>query len=147
MKMLTKVFAVLSGMLLAAQMAYAEGKVHHIAMHVDENDPAVMNLTLNNAANVNAYYKSQGDEVIVEIVAYGPGLMMLMPGKSPVEQRISAMSLEMPNVTYAACGNTLKKMSEKAGKELSVMPEAHVVPAGVVRLVELQEEGYAYIRP
>jgi len=146
-KMFAAFFTTIATLLLATQMSFAAGKTHHVAFHVDENDPAVMNLTLNNAANVTQYYESQGDKVVVEIVAYGPGLNMYLPGKSPVEKRISAMSLEMPNITYSACGNTLRKMSEKAGKQLSVISEAHVVPAGVVRLTELQEQGYAYIRP
>lgn len=132
--------------LTLATSALAEGQTHHVAIHVDDSDMQVMNMALNNAQNVDAYYKSQGDEVVVEVVAYGPGLNMLLPG-SPVEDRIKAMHLEMENISFAACGNTLKKRSEKAGKELTVMEEATVVPSGVVRLIELQEQGYAYVRP
>jgi len=145
--LITRLLIAVSALFLAAHMAAAAGKTHHVAIHVDQNDPAVMNMALNNAANVNAYYESQGDTVVIELVAYGPGLNMLIPGKSPVETRVSAMSLELPNLTFAACGNTLKKMSEKAGKDVAVMSEAHVVPSGVVRLIELQEEGYSYVRP
>ena len=61
--------------------------------------------------------------------------------------RISTMALEMDNISFAACGNTLKKMSEKAGHDVALMSEAVVVPSGVVRLIELQEQGYAYVRP
>lgn len=132
---------------LMATGALAEGKTHHIAFHVDENDPQVMNMALNNAQNVTNYYKSQGDSVVIEMVAYGPGLNMYVPGKSPVADRIATMHLEMDNITFAACGNTLAKMSEKAGKEVTLISEATVVTSGVVRLVELQQQGYAYIRP
>ena len=38
-------------------------------------------------------------------------------------------------------------MSDRAGKEIPLVDEAKMVPSGVVRLIELQEEGYAYIRP
>lgn len=123
------------------------GEMHHVAIHVDENDPQVMNMALNNAQNVNNYYASIGDEVTIELVAYGPGLNMFVPGKSPVEDRISTMSLELDNLSFAACGNTHRKMSEKAGKDVPLMSEAAVVPSGVVRLIELQEQGYAYVRP
>ncbi|MFC6638660.1 hypothetical protein GV827_02150 [Sulfitobacter sp. JBTF-M27] len=133
--------------IFAASAAFAEGKMHHVAIHVDENDPKVMNMALNNVTNVTKYYESKGDEVTVELVAYGPGLNMFVAGKSPVEDRISAMSLEMENLSFAACGNTLKKMSEKAGKDIVLLEEAGVVPSGVVRLIELQENGFAYIRP
>ena len=127
--------------------AVAEGMTHHVAIHVDENDAKVMNMALNNAANVSKYYASQGDDVVIEMVAYGPGLIMLIPDKSPVGDRIAAMSLEIDNLSFAACGNTHRKMSEKAGKDIVLMDEASLVPSGVVRLIELQEQGYAYIRP
>ena len=133
--------------IFAASAAFAEGKMHHVAIHVDESDPKVMNMALNNVTNVTKYYESKGDEVTVELVAYGPGLNMFVAGKSPVEDRISAMSLEMENLSFAAFGNTLKKMSEKAGKDIVLLEEAGVVPSGVVRLIELQENGFAYIRP
>ena len=35
---------------LSAGMASAEGVMHRVAIHVDENDPKVMNMALNNAA-------------------------------------------------------------------------------------------------
>ncbi|MFW2543278.1 hypothetical protein ACN2XU_11600 [Primorskyibacter sp. 2E107] len=127
--------------------ALAEGKTHHIAVHVNDGDPRVMNMALNNVANVNSYYTSQGDTVVIEVVAYGPGLLMLVDGKSPVADRISTMSLEIDSLTFAACGNTHRKMSEKAGAEVPLLDEASIVPSGVVRLVDLQEQGYAYIRP
>ena len=146
-----KLFAMLSGaiavLLLSGQVALASGQGHKVAIHVDENDPKVMNLALNNAQNVTNYYAAQGEEVIIEIVTYGPGLNMLIPGKSPVEDRIKTMSLELENLSFAACGNTKAKMEKKLGKEVQIMEEAKQVKSGVVRLIELQEAGYAYVRP
>ena len=132
---------------VAPVMALAEGKAHKVAIHVDENDPQVMNMALNNVSNLISYYDSVGDTVEVEVVTYGPGLNMLVAGKSPVEDRISVMALEMDNVSFAACGNTHNAMEANAGKEVPLMSEANVVPSGVVRLIELQENGYAYVRP
>jgi uncharacterized protein len=140
-------FATLMALLFATQIALAEGKVHHIAFHVDQSDPKVQNMALNNVANVTKYYESQGDTVVIEVVAYGPGLTMFIPEKSPVKDRIATMSLEMEGLTFSACGNTHRKMSAKAGKEINILSEARMVTSGVVRLVELQEGGFAYIRP
>jgi len=120
---------------------------YDVAIHVNEKDPAKMNMALNNAENVHSFYAAQRDEVVIEMVAYGPGLIMLVRGKSPVEQRVSSMSLEIPNLSFAACGNTHRKMSAKAGKDIALMSEATMVPLGLVRLIELQEDGYAYVRP
>jgi intracellular sulfur oxidation DsrE/DsrF family protein len=132
-------------LLMTAGQSMAE-KIH-IAFHVDENDPAVMNMALNNAQNVQSYYAAQGDEAVIEIVAYGPGLNMFVAGKSPVADRISTMSLEIDDITFSACGNTHRKMSQKAGTDVALLPEAQIVPSGVVQLVTLQQKGYAYIRP
>ena len=138
--------AAIIGIVLATG-AWAEGLTHRVAIHVDENNPQVMNMALNNVINLTKHYEAQGDTAIVEVVAYGPGLTMFIPEKSPVKDRISTMSLEMENLSFAACGNTLRNMSQKAGKEIELMDEAAIVPSGVVRLVELQQQSYAYIRP
>ena len=41
---------------LASSALAADGKTHRIAIQVDQNDPAVMNMVLNNATNVIQYY-------------------------------------------------------------------------------------------
>ncbi len=128
--------------------ALADGTgVHKVAIHVNQNDAKVMNLALNNVTNINKYYASKGEKVIIEVVAYGPGLNMFRPEKSPVKDRIERMSLLFENLTFAACGNTRKKMSAKEGKEIAIIPEARMVESGVIQLISLQEQGYAYIKP
>lgn len=133
--------------LLPATSALAEGQTHKVAVHVDEGDPALLNLALNNVQNLVSHYKAQGDTAIIEIVAYGPGLSMFVAGESPVADRITTLSMEIEDLTFSACGNTLAGMQKKAGHDIALMSEAQVVPSGVVRLVELQQQGYAYIRP
>lgn len=132
--------------LTASFSALAEGAAHKVAIQVDEADPAVMNLALNNAKNVASYFKEKGETVAVEIVAYGPGLMMYT-ADSPVKDRISEMSLANDNMQFSACGNTMAAMEKKTGKKPELLSEAKVVTSGVVRLMELQEDGYSYVRP
>ncbi|MFC2969858.1 DsrE family protein [Acidimangrovimonas pyrenivorans] len=146
-RLLTAAATAVSLLGLAAAPALANGKEHYIAIHVDQNDPHVMNMALNNAKNVEAYYKSKGDSVTVEVVAYGPGLNMLVAGKSPVADRVAQMSLAMDHLRFSACNNTLQAMQKKVGHPVKLLSEAQVVPSGVVRLTELQEEGYSYVRP
>ena len=57
------------------------------------------------------------------------------------------MALEHPNVTFVACANTQANQSKAEGKPVTIMSEAKVMPSGVVRLIELQQKGYTYIRP
>lgn len=130
---------------LAAGAALA--KDHFLAVHVDDNDPHVLNMALNNVQNAISYYEEQGDTITVEVVAYGPGLHMFVDGKSPVSDRIATMALEHETLKFSACANTIAGMERKTGQKVSLLSEAAVVPSGVVRLMELQEQGYTYLRP
>jgi intracellular sulfur oxidation DsrE/DsrF family protein len=132
---------------MSSPVLAADAKEHRVSIQVDQNDPDVMNLVLNNATNIMEQYKSKGETVQVEIVAYGPGLHMLRDDTSPVKARLKSISESMPNVAFTACGNTAKAMQKAEGKEVPLVSQAKVVPAGVVRLMELQERGWSYIRP
>ena len=120
---------------------------HRLIIQVNDNDAAKMNLALNNAANVSTYYSGKGEEVEIEIVAYGPGLNMLIAGKSPVSKRITSFQQGMPNVAFTACENTMNNMKKKTGKDVVLMSKIKVVPAGVTRIMDLQEKGWSYLKP
>ena len=134
-----------------AMPAYAaeNAKPHRIAIQVDQNDPALMNLVLNNVSNLTEYYHSKGEQVQIEVVAYGPGLNMLREDKSPVKDRLKRIKEgSFPStVNFSACHNTMMGMEKAEGHPIPIVPQASVVPAGVVRLSELQEQGWSYIRP
>ena len=124
-------------------------KAHRLVIQVDQNDPAVMNLALNNATNVIDYYRAKGEDVNVDVVTYGPGLHMLRADTSPVQDRIKNLKdYAFPSkIQFSACGNTKEGMEKKEGHPITVLSEAVVVPSGVVRLMELQERGWSYVRP
>src|SRR5713226_6948039 len=132
-----------------ASSAFAEGKPHHVAFHVDQNDPDVMNQTLNNATNVIEYYRARNEDVDVDIVTYGPGLNMLRADTSPVQDRIKRLKeLAFPGkIQFSACNNTKQGMEKTEGHAISILPDATIVSSGVVRLMELQEQGWSYVRP
>jgi intracellular sulfur oxidation DsrE/DsrF family protein len=132
-----------------AKVVHVAAKPHRIAIQVDQNDPAIMNLALNNATNVIEYYRAKGEEVDVDVVTYGPGLHMLRADTSPVKDRIKNLKdLAFPSkIQFSACNNTKEGMEKKEGHPINVLSEAVVVPSGVVRLMELQEKGWSYLRP
>jgi intracellular sulfur oxidation DsrE/DsrF family protein len=140
--------AVLS-LALVGNGAAGEGKTHRIAIQVDQNDPQVMNMALNNASNVIDYYRAKKEDVDLEIVAYGPGLNMLRADTSPVKDRIKRLKdMVFPGkIQFSACNNTKQGMEKAEGHTIALVPEATVVPSGVVRLMELQEQGWSYVRP
>jgi intracellular sulfur oxidation DsrE/DsrF family protein len=120
---------------------------HRLVVQVDVNDPAVMNLALNNVSNVAQHYSEAGQKVEIEMVAFGPGLHMLRDDTSPVKARIKSMSESMPELVFSACGNTQANMTRAEAKDVPLISQAKVVKSGVVRLMELQERGWSYLRP
>jgi intracellular sulfur oxidation DsrE/DsrF family protein len=50
-------------------------------------------------------------------------------------------------VKFSACNNTKHGMEKKEGHPITIVPQASLVPSGVVRLSELQEQGWTYIKP
>jgi len=129
--------------------AYAAEKTHQVdsakhkvVIQVSTDDPRTQKIALNNAVNLQKLYGM--DNIDIEIVAYGPGLGLLTT-KSKQADRVK--SLAMQNITFSACGNTIKKVTKKTGKKPVILEGVQTVTAGVARIIELQEQGYAYIRP
>ncbi|MGM4894557.1 DsrE family protein [Tardiphaga sp. 839_C3_N1_4] len=120
---------------------------HRLVVQVDVNDPATMNLALNNVSNVAQHYSEIGQKVGIEVVVFGPGLHMLRDDTSPVKARIKSMSETMPQLTFSACGNTRENMTKTEAKDIPLIPQAKVTKSGVVRIMELQERGWSYLRP
>jgi len=140
---------ILGAMITLAHMAVAsspakseDGPAHKLVIQVSSADPVTHKLALNNAVNMQQAYGM--DNIAIEIVAYGPGLTLLTD-KSTESQRVA--SLAMQDITFSACGNTMKKVAKKSGSMPVLIDGVQVVPAGVQRIMELQEGGYAYIRP
>ena len=122
-------------------------KAHRLVLQVNTNDPGTMNLALNNATNVEQYYKALGEKIDIEVVAFGPGLHMLREDTSPVKDRLKSIAEKTPSISFKACGNTQENMGKAENKTIPLVAQATVVKSGVVRVMELQEQGWTYVRP
>jgi hypothetical protein len=136
-----------SAVVAKAELQRGGEQKHRLIIQVDTNDAAAMNLALNNAANVDQYYSDRGELVEIEIITFGPGLHMLREDTSPVKDRVKSLAENRPTVQFKACGNTQENMSKLEKKKVPLVAQASVVPSGVVRIVELQEQGWSYLRP
>jgi intracellular sulfur oxidation DsrE/DsrF family protein len=130
-----------------AEPPAAKDNEHHLVLQVNTNDQAAMNLALNNAANVTQYYRELGEKVKIEVVTFGPGLHMLREDTSPVKARIETMALSMPEISFKACGNTRENMNKAESKDIPIIQQAQVVKSGVVHVMELEEQGWTYVKP
>jgi intracellular sulfur oxidation DsrE/DsrF family protein len=120
-------------------VAQATAAKNRVVMQVSDADPAKWNLALNNARNLQTDLGSGNVEI--ELVAYGPGIGMLK-ADSVVGNRI-AEALGS-GVKVAACENTMR--GAKLAKD-DMLSGIGYVPAGVVEIMQRQQQGWAYLRP
>ncbi len=123
---------------------------HKIVLQVSVNDPALMNMALSNIENISKHYEATGETVTMDLTAFGPGYVMMRADTSPVKVRIIAIKQRYPFVNFSACQNSRRGFAAAEGKtieEIPQLPEAGDVPAGVVHIAELQEQGWSYLRP
>jgi intracellular sulfur oxidation DsrE/DsrF family protein len=128
------------GLIVFSGMAHADKQ--KLVIQVSSADPQTQTLALNNAVNAQ---KSLGmDNVDIEVVAYGPGLSILTK-QNQASQRVASLAIQ--DIRFSACGNTMAKIEQKTGKKPELTEGVEVVPGGVLRIMQLEQEGYAYIRP
>lgn len=131
----------------AGSQAQAAQKQHRVVIEVSEADPRIMNLALNNAENLAKFYEKAGQTVQIEIVALGPGLTMVRSDTSPVKDRLATLAAERSQIAISGCNITLAAQSKQENKAISLLPDVRIVPTGIARIVELEEQGWTYIRP
>jgi intracellular sulfur oxidation DsrE/DsrF family protein len=133
--------------LLAGNAMAQPAREHKLVLQADTADAATLNIVLGNAMNARKYYDAHGEKVTIEIVAYGPGITMLRSDTSPVKARLEQARAAIPGLALSMCGNAKASAEKREGHEIVPLPGVKVVPAGVVRIMELQEQGYSYVRP
>ncbi|MDH3981015.1 MAG: hypothetical protein OEU91_10950 [Gammaproteobacteria bacterium] len=118
---------------------FAEKKV---VLQISDMDPSKQTLVLNVATNLIKHYGP--DKIDIEIVAFGPGLRLLFADNVNVG-RIDG--LDKNGVRFAACSNTVKKMTKLLGGAPELNSHAVHVDAGVVRMMDLIDQGYTLVKP
>ena len=133
------IFTLLATLLLAGQ---ASAKEHKMVIQVNTNELIVQKMALLNASNLKKHFGANNADV--EIVIYGPGLGLIKQG-SVFSKRIT--ELQNKGVTFSVCEGTLKTIKEKTGSEPELLPGMKRVKTGALRILELQEKNWSYMRP
>ena len=147
------VLALVVGLALAASGAISahashlkeNPRKHKIVYHLDEAGVDKARFVLGNIQNhVDGVGGWQNIEAL-ELVVNGPALKSFVARSMDAELRQALQELQREGLAFAACGNTMKAFKVT----LEQLPAgARPLPqGGVVRVMELQEQGYAYIRP
>ena len=141
-------FVVVAALVLAWSVAQAshlaeQPKRHKVFYHLDEpgveRAKAVL-VNIENHVNVVGWKNIEA----LELVVHGPALRTFLAKDMDPDVRGKLETLLAGGLRFDACQNTMARQKIEV-KDLieGVTP----VPSGVVRVMELQEAGYAYIRP
>ena len=118
-------------------------KKHRVFFHLTESDPQRANGVLTNVQNLVEVEGWKNIEEL-ELVVHGPGLRPFVARGIDPEVKAKVEALLTAGLRVDACQNTMRRPSIKPEDLIEGLTP---VPSGVVRVMELQEKGYAYVRP
>ena len=110
---------------------------HRIVMQLTSGDTLVHKNLMKQFKNM----MEASATVKLEVVCHGPGMDLLMSDRSVVQGKVKEFAAK--GVTFLACDNTIRERGLDPAKVLS---EARHVKAGIIHIVERQEDGWSYIK-
>jgi len=115
---------------------------HRIVLQLSDGDPKKQALVLSVASNLSKFYDP--DKVAIEVVAFGPGIDLLLTGN---DHRKQVESLIAQGVRFDICLNTVDTIERETGKRPDFIAAATPVQVGVGQILFLAENGYTLVRP
>ncbi len=134
MKQLLVLFAFL---LASVSFAQDNARQHRIVMQLTSSDTLVHKRLMKQLRNM----KEAAPTMQLEVVCHGPGMDMLMSDRSVVLSGLEGAA--SMGIVFLACENTIKE--RKLDRSL-IVPQAGFVKAGIIHIVERQEQGWSYIK-
>ncbi len=135
----------LAGITPSGASHLGDGKKHRIVYQLDDPGVDKARFVLNNIANhVKGVGGWQNVEAL-ELVVFGPALKHFVTKDIDREVKQALQALQAQGLVFGACGNTMKGMNvtlEQLASGAKALPQG-----GVVRVMELQEQRFSYIRP
>lgn len=114
---------------------------YRAVFHLDMNDVGILNLALTNVTNLLNAIPGQTHHLVM--LFNGPAVQMLTSQNAAAYME-KILPLQGAGVSFMVCNNALRHFTVDPA---DLIPGCEIVPAGVVSLIELQQEGYAYIKP
>jgi intracellular sulfur oxidation DsrE/DsrF family protein len=138
MKLRTLITLAVLGCASLSMTALGQAKAHKVLFSVTSPDEKEWGLVIGNIRNLVAGLGE--DTVDVEVVAFGPGLSLVVKG-SPLEAELQA--LEGKHVKFVACQNAMRARKVTAD---DLQAGVGQVPAGIIEVVTKQEQGWTYVK-
>ena len=135
MKKLLLLFALLLG--VSTTFAQDAARPHRIIMQLTSGDTLVHKNLMKQFKNM----KEAAPTLQLEVVCHGPGMDMLMSDRSTVKAKVKEFAAQ--GIVFLACENSIR---ERQLDRTKVIAEAGFVKAGIIHIVERQEQGWSYIK-
>lgn len=128
---------------VAQEKAAHPDAVARYALQISDADADRRGETLHVAEHLLQHYGK--DKLDIEIIAFGPGIKLLMADDNPLAPLIEKLSAQ--GVRFSACGNAVAHTTMMLGYAPKLVPAARIVPAGIVRVHDLALAGYFVDKP
>jgi len=132
---------VVAALVLLGGLQSAAADETKVVLQITDDSVAKQVLVLNVADNLKERY---GADLVLEIVAFGPGLNLMLSGNANSER---LQGLARQGIALSACRNTARKMSKMLGEDVELQDGVNYTDGGAVRIVELVRQGYVLVRP
>jgi intracellular sulfur oxidation DsrE/DsrF family protein len=110
---------------------------HRIIFQLSTNDTLAHKALMKQIKNIT----SVAPDTKIEVVCHGPGLEILVIGKTTVQDKIASFTDK--GVNFIACEFS---MNERNVSKEKIIPQAKYVKAGIIEIVSKQEQGWSYIK-
>lgn len=124
----------------------ATKKSHHVVLLIDSDEEKVMRHAIAYIVNLSRAYSEKDEPLSIEVVANGSGIKLFRADTSPFLKELTALRGAYADVTYSMCGSSHALAEQRENKSIPVMEGARLVPFGISRVVELQEQGWTLIQ-
>ncbi len=109
--------------------------------HVDQNEEGVMNLALNNVMNLLKAIPDQEHDLV--LLFNGPAIHLMARDDVTIYlERIKNLAAQ--GVRFQVCRNAMERFEIT---EDLLIDECEIIPAGIVALIDLQNDAFCYIKP
>lgn len=132
-----QLFLVCTFLISGLAFAQESPRQHRIIMQLTSGDTLVHKGLMRQLKNM----KEAAPNMHLEVVCHGPGMDLLMSDRSIVQPKITEFAGK--GIVFLACENTIKERNLDRTK---VITEVGYVKAGIIHIVERQEDGWSYIK-
>ena len=138
LNVMKKIFLTVIPALFFSTTILAQQKQHQIVFDFTKSDTASFSMIVRQTRNImNITGNAQ-----LEVVCYGPGLDLLVNGKTTVQKEIEELQSKF-SVKFVACEFTMKR---RGIDKSQLVPQIATVPAAVLEISSREQEGWTYIK-